>query len=794
MTQSKACLFIIGLIMSVSASAQCLQEFGNSKGKHIYFTENMGQVTDQFHQLRPDVLFTGESEGLSFHIRKNGISYQTYQIETLKKSPSFGIDEEDELVPDRMYVHRTDINWIGANHDFNIEYGESRPGYSNYYLSHCPDGILGVKSFEKIIFGNIYPGIDLQWHEREGILEYDYIVSPQVDYRQIRWKIEGAQELYVNQHGQLVIRMDCGEIVENKPIATQNDKSVAINWALNCNEVGFEVTDYDENLPLVIDPVVRLWGTYYGGSQKEDGYASTVDASSNIYLLGNTASKTGIATSGSHRDTLINNQDVFLAKFNSNGVRQWATYFGGYSDDFGYSCITDESLNVFIAGSTKSASGISTSGSHQSAYGGGYSDVYLAKFNSSGIRQWGTYYGGALSESYGYCTLDKSSNIYLTGSTLSNVGIATSGSHQDTKPGALNISDAFLAKFGTNGVRIWGTYYGGTDNDYGNKCAVDNSNNVYLVGSAYSTNLISTSGSHQNVQAGNKDGFVAKFNGNGVRQWASYYGGPDFDQFNSCVVDQSSNVYIAGYTKSVSGIATSGSYQSSYIGTGDGFLVKFNPDGIRQWGTYYSGNLGATIYGLSIDLSSRLCIVGSTYSTSDIATQSAYQTTHAGEADAYFAIFNSNGERIVASYYGGTEIDEGYFCWLDESTNLYMSGYTVSSNGIASIGAHQTTYGGGQDAFLVKFKLDDYLSVGEDLSDQQIHCYPNPTKDKVYIKFDEPNSDISIEIYDVKGQKVNSKLFYNTSLVLFDLEGPKGIYCLKVVADHTQSVVKIVKE
>ena len=58
------------------------------------------------------------------------------------------------------------------------------------------------------------------------------------------------------------------------------------------------------------------------------------------------------------------------------------------------SCATDASGNVYLAGDTNSTTGIATTGAHQTTYGGGYYDAFLVKFNSSGVRQWGTYYGG----------------------------------------------------------------------------------------------------------------------------------------------------------------------------------------------------------------------------------------------------------------------------------------------------------------------------------------------------------------------------------------------------------------
>jgi hypothetical protein len=173
-----------------------------------------------------------------------------------------------------------------------------------------------------------------------------------------------------------------------------------VNEEKSCT-LSFEIENYNPNLELIIDPVTRLWGTYYGGSGSggDLGYSCSTDASGNVYLAGYTSSNTGtiIATAGSHQSTNGGGtSDAFLVKFNLSGVRQWGTYYGGAGDDLGYSCATAGAGNVYLAGYTASNTGtiLATAGSHQSTYGGGTYDAFFLKFNTSGLRLWGTYYGG----------------------------------------------------------------------------------------------------------------------------------------------------------------------------------------------------------------------------------------------------------------------------------------------------------------------------------------------------------------------------------------------------------------
>ena len=283
-------------------------------------------------------------------------------------------------------------------------------------------------------------------------------------------------------------------------------------------------------------------------------------------------------------------------KFDAGGVRQWGTYYGGINTESGCHSAIDKFGNVYISGSTSSTSSIATSGSHQFNYGGGSYDAFLVKFDAGGIRQWGTYYGGADEEYEGFCSLDTSGNIYLSGRTKSTSGIATSNAHQSIYGGDnsyfSSYGDAFLVKFNSNGVRQWGTYYGGDLEDYGSGCVADVSGNIYLSGMTKSNSGIATSGAFlDSISYNNQKGFLVKFNSNGIRQWGTYYGGPSYDYILCSATDNFGNVYISGNTQSNSGIATSGSHQSinSNPNKSKAFLVKFNSNGLRQWGTYYGG-------------------------------------------------------------------------------------------------------------------------------------------------------------------------------------------------------------
>lgn len=681
-----------------------------STAKQLCFTQNKGQITNQLYQARPDVLFGGQNQGLTFHLKTNGISYQLSRIDAYKKDEFLKEVNKKfkQKLADKKTLYRVDINWLNANKNCEVISNNMLDAADIYYVNNQSQT---VNSFEEVIYKNLYNKIDLKWYEKNGELKYDYICQAGADYTSIKLNIDGAQQLRINKNGELEIKTPLGTIIEKAPLVLQNGQTIKSNWVLKNNELSFNIENLNTTLPYVIDPAVRAWGTYYGGSGFENNSGCVTDASGNIYISGYTDSGTSIATSGAHQTTISVFTDAFLTKFTSNGIRLWSTYYGGNDTDLGYSVATFSTNAVYLAGSSSSSINISTSGAHQVSPGSiNNPDAFLVKFDGNGLRQWATYYGGSgFDEGYN-CSTDLLGNVYLTGGTDATSGtvIATTGSHQTTNAGSFN---AFLAKFNSSGVRQWATYYGGSNADFAFASCTDVSNNVYLYGLATSTNVtMVSSGCHQSTNAGFQDAFLAKFDASGARQWATFYGGPNDEYGYGCATDASSNVYICGTTNSTLGIVTAACHQSVNINAfNDGFLVKFNSSGVRQWGTFYGGEDNDDSWSCAVDPSGDVYLCGTTASTlsSNIATSGSQQTSLLGGAfssNAFLARFTSAGVRVSGTYYG-SDGGTGNACTSNSAGIVYLAGSTSAtlSSIISTSGAHQTVNGGNTDAFLAKF-------------------------------------------------------------------------------------------
>jgi gliding motility-associated-like protein len=262
---------------------------------------------------------------------------------------------------------------------------------------------------------------------------------------------------------------------------------------------------------------------------------------------------------------------------------------------------------------------------------------------------------------------------------------------------------------------VWGTYYGGSINDWAN--AIDTSPNgtIVVVGGSDNTNL-ATSGAYQTTLNGYSDALIGQFTSDGNLVWMTYFGGESEESAFGTCIDNNGNIYVVGITDSKTGISTPGSFQPMPGNPGydrDAFIAKFTSSGNRIWATYYGGSDVDYLHAVKTDNNGNVFVAGWTYSRNAIATPGCFQAAYASDAnpqdwsDGCLARFDQNGNRIWSTYFGSTRFDRFYALDIDANDNLFAAGITNSSTNIASSGAFQTTLPGTNDAaLLVKFDMN----------------------------------------------------------------------------------------
>ena len=660
----------------------------------LLFMENKGQIRDQEGNARPEVLYTLRSKGVTMLVLRNGISYQFSKSDT--DLPNFrDMDAAKQTHTECTDLYRMDVTLVGAGTKPNVVASVASNYTENYFnVPDHPDGITGIMGYEKVKLENVYPGIDWVLYTENGEVKYDFIVHAGADPSLIRLEYSGAVALKIlPEDGTLMALTPMGEIREAAPVCFSGDSRVEAGFNLNSNILSFDLGAYDTNRDLVIDPAL-LWSTYFGGTDYDYAYATTTDFFGNVYLCG-FAKSSGLATSGAHQTTLSGTLgDAFLAKYNSSGVRQWATYYGGTNLEIGYTVAVNDAGDVYLTGFTNSTANIASTGAYDVTYGGaGLRDAFLVKFNSSGTRQWGTYYGGSGNDEGYSLGLASDGSVFLAGTTSTTGDISTLNSYGG------GTSDAFLVKFSSSGARIWSCYYGGAGGDEFNGMAVDRVNNhIYLAGWTNSNTGISVGSPWQSALGGAGDSFLAKFDANGTILWGTYCGGTGEDCGFSTVIDKSGDIYMAGRTASNTGISTT----NARAGLEDGFITKFASTGARTWGRYFGGPAKDEGYFVAVDGTNGVYVSGYTESSTGINSSGITGfSSYSGAGDAMAAKFDNAGTPVWSTYYGGTGADYGYGIAVDGKGDVYLAGQLASS--VSMSGGDDLTYGGGGgDAFLAK--------------------------------------------------------------------------------------------
>ncbi len=533
---------------------------------------------------------------------------------------------------------------VNANPETKVGGKDQLPGKVNYFIGRDPSKWrTNVPTYAKVRYNQVYPGIDLVYYGNQGQLEYDFVVKPGADPARIRLQVAGARKMYVDSQGQLVMRTAGGSVHWNKPRVYQETAgerhAVEGKYVLRRNhEVGFEVAAYNRAKPLIIDPVL-LYSTYLGGSTIDDGLNIAADASGNAYVTGETYSSDFPITAEAFQTTIAGPSDAFITKLNPTGTALlYSTFLGGGDTDGGFALALDSSGNAYVTGATGSSDFPTTAGAPQTIYGGG--------------------------------------------------------------------EDAFVTELDPSGASLlYSSYLGGSDSEIGRGIAVDSSGNAYVTGETDSSDFPTTAGTFQTTYAV-VDVFVTKFNPTGTALlYSTYLGGSGIERGYDIAVDSSGNAYVTGDTESSDFPVTAGAFQTTYGGFRDVFVTQLNPYGTSLlYSTYLGGSATEDSYGgIAVDASGNAYVTGQTFSSDFPITAGAFQTTHGGFTDAFVTELNPTGSSLLYStYLGGSGFDGGLDIAVDSSGNAYVTGQADSSDFPTTLGAFQTIYGGGEDAFVTE--------------------------------------------------------------------------------------------
>ena len=593
-----------------------------------------------------------------------------------------------------------------------LEALDALDGRTNYLVGNDPSRWRrGVPHYRRVAARGIYPGIDVIYYPTGRQLEFDLVVSPGADPGRITLRFQGARPV-VEKDGSLSFS---GKIRQKPPVAYQRAggrrMSVSSRYVLAGEAVRIELGPYDRSLPLVIDPVIA-WGGYFGGEEMEIIRAVAADPDGGFWIAGSSNSILPV----------VPNTDPRL--WERNGNRAATTLAGDVSASD--ETITVESATGFpfappfkitidqedmrvtqIAGGTtwtvdRGFNGTTPAG-HAKGAGVFYyvpdvttRDAFLAKIMPDGDGwkvAYFTYLGGR-GEDEATAIAMAGKRIAITGTTASEDFPVSYNAFQPQRNAQFDI---FIVLYdptvGGLDTLTFSTYYGGELSDTPTSIAVGSNGRIAVAG--YTTsgflNFMVSGVSLQPSNRGGTDAFLvvadpfkdapASF------VYATYFGGSSTEIANAVGFDQEGKVYVAGVTMSDDLPDSENAHFHHPLSTGDGFLLKIDPD--KTWfdsflyGGYWGGNDLDVITAMQVVAPDEIYIAGYTFSDDLPITPGAWQSSRSGTADAFVARLNLReyGPGFVpfCTYFGGIRSDVPYSMVYDPATGtVTLTGYTTS--------------------------------------------------------------------------------------------------------------------
>lgn len=599
-----------------------------SGSNSFHFTENRGQLrTLSFTSDTKAQFYCQSSNPQVFFQDDSKISFQKVKV--------------DSLVSTTDTICQVDMVYTGANKVPARACDESNV-LKSYYLSHITDGAVWIKSYKNVVYHNLYSNIDLEFGNHSGGVKHSYIVKPGGDVTDIDFTFTGSTSTTVSGTT-LRVGTNLGYIDFPQAAAFEIDGSgnfVSLGWqptySVSSGHVTFtNIGSYDPTKTLVI--VIRV------------GAGSSNAA--------------------------------------ANGNLEWCSYGGSASDDFFFDACR-VALGEVAVGYTMNTGFSGSPGQSSGNYAGVLDGILM--YYQNDVPAFHCYIGGTSSDMLNAVCLNgnitSNAFIYFAGSGGAN-GITPHGPYAASYTQALSgFGDAYVGcinvSFGAGaGAFPWFTYFGGTAGESINDIFWD-SGNLYFTGSGTAASPIQNESGAYNSSTGSM--LLGKFNFADSLVWSTRFG----SGIGNSVYRRNNRLVVSGYTNTsnlpIYFPFSQYPYVDSVRNSTDAFLAQFGGIDEPLWSTYYGGTSSEVAEGVAIDRNDNVYICGRTVSTDFPylwqGTTNGFIDSTYNNGDAFMAKFNSSGQRIWSSYFGGSLSETFYEVTIDSLNNVYFSGVTSSTN------------------------------------------------------------------------------------------------------------------
>lgn len=657
-------LFVAAIAASSSAA-----QFAAAQTVPEMVKSNYGKLPLMFEanngQTNPQVKFVSRGKGYTAFLTADGIVLSLHPGGIATTNTSG--HPPASAVPHSSENTTLQFSLLGARANPTVVGEDLQPGKVNYFFGKDPaKWRTDVPTYAKVRYRNIYPGIDLIYYGNHQELEYDFEVLPGVDPSQIEFEIQGANQIRVDAAGDLVLATGGGDLHFQCPAVYQKSNH--------------------QRVPV------------------KGGYVMKDSTHISFHIAQYDPSKPLVI-------------DPALV---------YSTYMGGSGNDQPTGIVVDNAGSVYVTGYTDSVDfPLATLGTLAS----GMDHIFLAKLDPSGSNLVYADYIGGSGTDYGYAlALDRSNNVWLTGSTRSS-DFPVLNSYQSSEPGYQN---GFVTKISADGSSLlYSTYLGGSGWDEGAGVRVDGSGYVYVAGATSSADFPMVNAYQPTVspnQAGMPGvyGFLAKLTPDGSSLvYSTFLGGSSnvvetcsqgpcwpspFSLIYGIAVDANGGAYVTGDTNTYNFPVTTAAYlttDSAPLNAMIGFVAKFDSVGNLNYSTYFYGSSGASTEMTAIAVDS----MGSAYVTGYAPSDGTFPITSTsicnpsvsfgGCSYGFVTKFDPTGSFLVYSTFLGLyNVAFPMAIVLDASNDAYVSCLTSGSSFTTVSGIE--SHAGGNDLLLAE--------------------------------------------------------------------------------------------
>jgi hypothetical protein len=622
---------------------------------------------------------------------------------------------------------RVDISLMGSNPAPEIQPLERLSVRTSYFVGAQDRWRSDVPAYSRVLYRQVYPGIDVVYYGSQERLEYDFTVAPGADPSAIRLRFQGADRVSITPEGDLLLEAAGRRIVQKLPLLYQEGaggaarREIPGRYAmLGDNLIGFAVGRYDAARPLVIDPYL-VYSTYIGGSGTDEIDAIKTDSHGYLYMVGYTTTSDLVVTLGawsSANTGATGTADVLIVVLDTTAPDpfplRYLSYLGGSADDLPSGIDVDSNYHLYITGFTKSIDypifGNAVQTAPLSPLGASSATAFVTELDLlGGGLPYSTYFGGT-NPTYGNAiAVDQNGLMDIIGTTIASDLPVTDSAYAAVLYGP---QDMFLCQLDPNATEpAYSSYMGGELVDSGVAIAIGADGLAYFTGTTNSTQFPLAGNSYRSTLQGQEDIIIGvmDFTQSGVDSlvYSTYFGGSDSDVVRQLKFDNSGHVLLTGYTLSVDFPITYDACQGVTGGNGDAFVSVVNPwqrSAFLVYSTFLGGGQSDVAYDVIPDATGSLLVTGYTLSPDFPITYDAPQPQFGGGTEVFVAKIQPGTPGLAglefSTYLGTTGIHIAKGIAVASNGTVYVAGFT--NLGLPSVGASALLYGGGtRDGFFL---------------------------------------------------------------------------------------------